>query len=169
MRIAIMGNSGSGKTTLARQLGERHGLDLLDLDTLAWEPGQVAVARDPALARSGVRAFCESRPGWVVEGCYGDLIGASLAKAGLLVFLDPGLETCLANCRARPWEPHKYPSKQAQDEKLEFLLAWVEEYYVRDGDLSLQAHAALFEAARCRKARIDGRADAARIAQLASA
>ena len=52
---------------------------------------------------------------------------------------------CLAHCRARPWEPHKYPSKQEQDGKLEFLLAWVREYYTRQGDLSLSAHQALFD------------------------
>ena len=167
MRIAIVGNSGSGKSTLARQWGEAHGLEFLDLDRLAWEPGKIAVARDPALALADLRAFCESRRGWVVEGCYAGLIEACLATASLLVFLDPGVEACLANCRARPWEPHKFVSKQAQDEKLGFLLAWASEYYVRDGDLSLQAHAALFDNARCRKVRLTGRADAAQVAQLA--
>ena len=45
-----------------------------------------------------------------------------------------------------PWEPHKYNSRHEQDEKLEFLLAWVREYYSREGDLSLVAHQALFDA-----------------------
>ena len=42
--------------------------------------------------------------------------------------------------------PHKYKSRREQDEKLEFLLSWVREYYVREGDLSLVAHQALFDA-----------------------
>ena len=46
--------------------------------------------------------------------------------------VEPGREQCLANCRARPWEPHKYASKAQQDEKLAFLLDWVAAYYERD-------------------------------------
>ncbi len=68
-------------------------------------------------------------------------------RAGaLLLFMNPGEEQCLANCRARPWEPPKYASKQEQDERLEFLLSWVREYYVREGDMSLAGHRACFDA-----------------------
>jgi hypothetical protein len=49
-------------------------------------------------------------------------------------------------CRARPWEPHKYDSKEEQDKRLSFLLSWVSEYYVREGEMSLSAHAACFNA-----------------------
>ena len=52
----------------------------------------------------------------------------------------------VANCHSRPWEPHKYVSKVEQDEKLQFLLSWVREYYTREGEMSLAAHRALFEA-----------------------
>ncbi|BBL72220.1 hypothetical protein MoryE10_28260 [Methylogaea oryzae] len=145
MRIVILGNSGSGKTTLARRLAAGHGLATLDLDTVAWEPGKIAVPRDPAEAAADVKAFCESNDRRVAEGCYAGLIDAALAYSPTLLFLEPGVETCLSNCRNRPWEPHKYPSKEAQDEKLAFLLAWVSEYYSRDGDLSLRAHQALFD------------------------
>lgn len=51
----------------------------------------------------------------------------------------------MAKTRSRPWEPHKYKSKEKQDAKLDFLLAWVREYYTRDGDTSLVAHQALFD------------------------
>lgn len=146
MRIAILGNSGSGKSTLAQRLAARSEMDALDLDGFAWEPGQIAVPRDPAAARSDVEAFCAAHEQWVIEGCYANLIQATLASAPLLLFLEPGVETCLAHCRQRPWEPHKYPSKAAQDEKLAFLLTWVRDYYSRDGDLSLGAHQSLFDA-----------------------
>ena len=63
-----------------------------------------------------------------------------------LVFLQPGEAVCLANCRQRPWEPHKYATKAQQDDKLEFLLRWVSDYYRRDGDMSLWAHQELFNA-----------------------
>ena len=50
------------------------------------------------------------------------------------------------NCRSRPFEPHKYATAAEQDAHLELLLGWVRDYYTRDGDLSLAAHQALFDA-----------------------
>lgn len=47
-------------------------------------------------------------------------------------------------CRLRPWEAAKYESRDAQDANLAYLLSWVTDYYGRDGQMSLQAHEALF-------------------------
>ncbi len=146
MRIAVLGNSGSGKSTLARSLAERSGAPVLDLDTVAWEPGQIAVARSPEAAQSDVRAFCSSHEQWVLEGCYASLVNVALEFSPRLLFLNPGEEQCLANCRSRPWESHKYASKQEQDERLSFLLSWVSEYYRREGEMSLAGHSACFDA-----------------------
>lgn len=140
MRFAILGNSGSGKTFMANWVGQTAGLPVLDLDTIAWEPDQPGVARSHDLATADVVRFCSAPGGWVLEGCYEHLIGASFPFRPLLVFLNPGLETCINNCHSRPWEPHKYPSKQSQDENLAFLLSWVGEYYTRSGPMSLEAH-----------------------------
>lgn len=146
MRVAIIGNSGSGKSTLAQHAAGLHNLVPLDLDTVAWLPGMPPVLRPAQEAAAEIEAFCTANERWVVEGCYGGLIEAALAFSPLLLFLEPGVEACLAHCRARPWEPHKYASKQEQDEKLEFLLAWVRDYYSRqEGDLSLAAHESLFD------------------------
>lgn len=145
MRVAIVGNSGSGKSTLAKALASARGLAALDLDTIAWEAGKVAVAREPAVAARDVRAFCEAHGAWVVEGCYSSLVEQALVYTPTLLFVDPGVDTCVAHCRARPWEPHKYASKQEQDVRLEFLLQWVRDYYVRDGELSIAAHTQLFD------------------------
>ena len=117
---------------------------MLDLDTVAWEPGKVAVPRAPEAARADVAAFCAC-PSWIIEGCYGDLIAATLSWKPELIFVNPGEAECLRRCRERPWEPHKYASKAEQDARLEFLLAWVSDYYRRDGPMSLKAHRALFE------------------------
>lgn len=144
MRIAIMGNSGSGKSTLAVWLAARTGATLLDLDTVAWAPDSIAVARPTADAELDVRAFCAARASWVVEGCYANLVQQTLQFAPRLLFLNPGEKQCLDNCRARPWEAHKYPSKDEQDKRLDFLLSWVTEYYTRDGEMSLSAHTGCF-------------------------
>jgi adenylate kinase family enzyme len=145
MPVAIIGNSGSGKSTLARRLAADRALPTLDLDTVAWEPNKIAVPRDHADAIADVKAFCETNKAWVIEGCYAGLVRAALQFSPTLLFLEPGVDACLSNCRNRPWEPHKYKSRREQDEKLEFLLSWVREYYVREGDLSLMAHQALFD------------------------
>jgi hypothetical protein len=73
------------------------------------------------------------------------MIEATFPFAPTLFFMTPGLQQCLANCRSRPWEPHKYMSKADQDERLAFLLDWVQDYYSRDGVMSLRGHQAAFE------------------------
>lgn len=154
MRIAILGNSGSGKSTLAGQIAAAHSITSLDLDTVAWEPRKIAIARAPEAAAADVTAFCSTHDRWVVEGCYGTLVGHAVAYSPILLFIDPGEEVCLANCRTRPWEPHKYASKAEQDAKLEYLLSWVRGYYTRDDDLSLSAHRTLFDSYRGPKLRL---------------
>jgi hypothetical protein len=87
----------------------------------------------------------------VVEGCYANLIEVALQCEPLLVFLNPGLDGCTANCLNRPWEPQKYPSKQAQDANLKLLMSWVAEYYTRDGPMSLRAHQEIYRGYSGRK------------------
>jgi adenylate kinase family enzyme len=147
-RILVFGNSGSGKSTHASNLVARHALVHLDLDTIVWEPGKIAVQRDPAATEASLRQFLGAHEEWVIEGCYGELIESASAHCTQLVFLNPGVETCLANNRRRPWEPHKYASMQEQDAMLEYLQAWVADYYSRDGAWSYRAHRRIFDAHR---------------------
>jgi len=144
-KISIVGNSGAGKSTLAKMLVNEDEFVTLDLDTIAWEPNQIAVPREINAQLSDLRNFCAANDAWVVEGCYASLIAASLAFEPYLVVLDPGREQCLANCKSRPWEPHKYASKDEQDSKLEYLLQWVRAYYARSDDTSLTAHRNVFD------------------------
>jgi adenylate kinase family enzyme len=142
-RILIFGNSGSGKTTLARRLAGEFGLAHLDLDSLAWDaPG---VRRSPEASVRVISDFVRTHAEWVIEGCYGDLLEEVVPAATELRFLNPGVEVCVSNCRARPWEPEKHPSKEAQDGMLDFLLAWVREYETRSDEYSLARHRLIFE------------------------
>ncbi len=142
-RILIFGNSGSGKTTMARALAREHGLAHLDLDSLAWDsPG---VRRSVDESGRAIREFVSAYPEWVIEGCYGDLLEQALPFATEVRFLNPGVEACISNCRARPWEPEKYPSREAQDQMLDFLLGWVREYESRADEYSLARHREIFE------------------------
>lgn len=146
MRVLIFGNSGSGKSTLAKQWAGAHGLAHLDLDSIVWEPGQVAVQRSPADIAASLQAFLAACDGWVVEGCYGELIRQAAGHCTEMVFLNPGLAICLEHNRSRPWEPHKYASPEAQDAMLANLQAWVEGYYERDDQWSYRAHRVIFDA-----------------------
>lgn len=145
MRVAIVGNSGSGKSSLARALSAIHGIEALDLDTLVWEREEPAVQRPLEAVLRDLTAWVGLRDRWVVEGCYAELIEAVLPQVTELLFLDPGLETCLAHNRQRPWEPHKYADKAAQDAMLPQLQTWIAGYYTRDDPWSFVAHRALYE------------------------
>lgn len=166
MRIAIIGNSGSGKSTLARDLALTHDLNALDLDTVAWEPDQIAVPRDPTIALRQVRDFCTRTPQWVVEGCYAGLIHAALPHASLLLFLEPGVRACITNCHNRPWEPHKFKSHQEQNRHFAPLLDWVRGYYQRDDDASLREHQALYDDFDGPKHKLTGRATARMVGEV---
>ena len=144
-RAAIIGNSGSGKSTLARVMARDGAVATLDLDTVYWEPGKIAVERPVPARIADVRKFCGSHDSWIIEGCYGDLIEAAFPWRPELLFLNPGREVCLRNCRNRPFETHKYGSGEEQDAMLGFLLDWVEDYYNRTGPMSFSGHLDLYE------------------------
>lgn len=144
-RTLIFGNAGSGKSTFAAHLSGAQGLAHLDLDTLVWEPRLVAVPRPSAAVEGDLVRFLAAETRWVIEGCYGEWIELASRHCTELVFLNPGEAICLAHCRSRPWEPHKYVSRAEQDKVLDFLLGWVRAYYTREDSCSLMRHQQLFE------------------------
>ena len=153
MKKAILGNSGSGKTTLARLLAAGSSTAVLDLDLVFWNAGPVE--RPSAERVAEVQRFCRDHDSWIIEGCYSDLIEASFPWNPELIFMDPGREVCISNCRHRPHEPHKYRTKEEQDQNLVFLLRWVADYYERDGLMSYRAHNDLFGRYQGPKRRVD--------------
>ncbi len=144
-RVVVLGNSGAGKSTLARALAAAHGLAHLDLDTLAWHPTDPPERTPLDEAGKALDAFTNANTRWVVEGCYADLAALIAPRADTMIFLDLSVAACQQHARARPWEPHKYPSQEAQDANLPMLLDWIAAYPEREGPLGRPAHAALFE------------------------
>jgi len=154
MKILVFGNSGSGKSTYARGLAAREGLAHLDSDSIVWGlgepgkigPGKIAVQRPDEAVAASLRNFIDSHAAWVIEGCYGELVRAASAHCALLVFLNPGIDACLANNLKRPWEPHKYVSLELQNSMLAQLQKWVAEYYQRTDAYSYRVHREIFDA-----------------------
>ena len=146
MNIVIFGNSGAGKSTLALNMARRHNLAHLDLDTIAWLPSSVPERRPHEQSREHVEQFTHHNKYWVIEGCYSDLIELVIEKASEVIFLNLPVSMCIDNARERPWEPHKYASKKAQDANLDMLIDWIKQYEVRDDTFSQSAHQRLFDA-----------------------
>ena len=150
-KIIIFGNSGSGKSTLAKHLVKQYGLSHLDLDILAWQDTNPPTRKPLNESAVEINQFVaenqkKDNKGWIIEGCYADLISLIESKANEMVFLNLSVEKCIENCRNRPWEPHKYASKEEQDKNLEMLINWIKQYPVRDDKFSLVSHMKLFDA-----------------------
>jgi adenylate kinase family enzyme len=141
--MIIYGNAGSGKTTMAKAVAREWSVAHLCLDHIAW--GATAVRRPLADSLADLAAFIAAHPGWVIEGCYGDLIAAALPHCTELRFLNPGIEKCLDNCLKRPWEPDYCASPEEQQRFLVPLLEFVQQYETRQDEFSLARHRALFE------------------------
>lgn len=148
-KVIVFGNSGSGKSTLAKKLSSDHNLAHLDLDTVAWDmnaklesgPVRKPIEKSKAL----IDEFVATNDGWVVEGCYADLLSLLTDDCTQMIFMNLPVDACIANAKNRPWEPHKYESKAAQDANLDMLIDWIKQYTERDDTFSQAAHQALFD------------------------
>ena len=141
----IFGNSGSGKSTLAKQLCNSEGLSHLDLDTLAWKSAMPPERNPLETSEPEISKFVSSSKGWVIEGCYSDLLEVALPFSNEIIFLNLPIELCIENARNRPWEPHKYESGEAQDNNLQMLIGWISQYSERTDTFSEASHKRLYE------------------------
>lgn len=139
-KILIFGNSGSGKSTLAKSLCESQDLAHLDLDLLAWEATTPPVRKSLNASKKDIDRFITINDSWVIEGCYTDLLELAEPHSNEIIFMNLPIEMCILNAKSRPWEPHKYKSKQAQDNNLDMLIDWISQYTNRDDTFSLDAH-----------------------------
>lgn len=149
MRIILLGNAGAGKSTLAKVLTLREPASRLSLDDVAFDGGTQRRPLKDSIA--DVEQFIAAHQSWIIEGCYADLIEPTLRYCEELIFLNPGIETCVAHCRSRPWEPEKFESSREQEQNLAQLIAWVRRYEERVDEYGLLRHRALFESFRGEK------------------
>jgi adenylate kinase family enzyme len=150
MRLVLLGNAGAGKSSLARRLQARQPAERLSLDAVAFEPGS-SERRPLADSVAAVRRFIAAQEHWILEGCYADILEPVLEHAEELIFLNPGVEVCVAHCRARPFEPEKFATPQEQQHNLENLIAWVSAYPTRDDAYGLLQHRRIYDGFSGRK------------------
>ncbi|MFM7674169.1 MAG: AAA family ATPase [Synechococcus sp.] len=149
MRILLLGNAGAGKSTLAGNLIARQPAARLSLDQVAFRAGSERRPIEESVAEA--ERWIAGHESWILEGCYADILEPLLVHGEELLFLNPGVEVCLAHCRSRPWEPEKFASPEEQERNLPNLLAWVRSYETRLDEYGLARHRALFDAFPGRK------------------
>src|SRR5947207_9720572 len=97
-RILVVGCPGAGKTHLARRLGAALSLPVHHLDDHYWRAGWTPT---PESAWTGVvRAMCDGAA-WIIDGNYAPSLPRRLARADLVVLVDPGPRACVTGYLAR--------------------------------------------------------------------
>ncbi|PYC22601.1 shikimate kinase [Aquipseudomonas alcaligenes] len=167
MKVILLGNAGAGKSTLAHHLQVHSPAARLSLDQVAFLEGAQRRSLEDSIAE--VREFIAAHSSWIIEGCYADIIAAVVNECEALIFLNPGIDTCIAHCRARPWEPEKFSTRQEQDANLDNLIAWVRTYATRDDEYGLRRHQALYQSFAGKKRELNAPAAPESIRQWLSA
>ena len=144
-KVLVFGNSGSGKSTYAKKLSLNENLVHLDLDTVAFKKDNPIQRKPLQESIAEIQEIINQHDAWVIEGCYGDLMKGLFEYANEVVFLNLPKALCQNNAKNRPWEPHKYESKAAQDKNLPMLLDWIVGYYERDDTFSFACHNELYQ------------------------
>lgn len=85
-RIHIIGGPGSGKTTLARNVGAYLGIEIHELDQIAFT-GKDFTER-PIPDRVADIYGIANRPAWITEGLFVQWTDELLARANMIVWLD---------------------------------------------------------------------------------
>ena len=143
MKAILLGNAGAGKSTLCKLMIAKNPAARLSLDEVAFRGD--ANRRPLQDSIEDVKSWISGHANWIIEGCYADIIEPVLRYCDELIFLNPGVETCVSHCRSRPWEPEKFSSRQEQDENLDNLIQWVRSYETRADEYGLSRHRALYE------------------------
>ena len=87
MKIAVVGSSGCGKTFIAKRLAERYGLEHIEMDSMAFEPGWTL--RPVENFRADLEKRLEkATSGWITDGNWESMGGIQLLLADKIIWLD---------------------------------------------------------------------------------
>lgn len=143
MNIVLLGNAGAGQSTLAKAMIAKWPAARLSLDAVAFSGGIERRLLQDSI--EDVKGWIVGHGRWIIEGCYADIIEPILPLCDELIFLNPGVDTCVAHCRSRPWDPGTFASPQEQEQNLHNLILWVRAYGERSDEYGLSRHRDLYE------------------------
>ena len=149
MKVIILGNAGAGKSSLAKKLIAQKHAAQLSLDEVAFQDGTDRRPIQDSI--DDVKRWISEQESWIIEGCYADIMEPVLSYGDELIFLNPGVDACIAHCLSRPWEPEKFSSHQEQEENLDNLVKWVRAYETRTDEYGLSRHRELYQSFRGNK------------------
>lgn len=112
---------------------------------MAWQATDPPERKPLPESNLAISEFLNANDGWVIEGCYADLLTLVQPHSSEAVFMNLPVALCIENARKRPWEPHKYESEQAQNKNLDMLVGWISQYPERNDTCSEAAHKQLYE------------------------
>jgi adenylate kinase family enzyme len=87
MNIAVIGSSGCGKTFIAKRLAERYGLEHIEMDSMAFDPGWTLRPVENFKADLEKRLE-KATSGWVTDGNWESIGGIQLLLADKIIWLD---------------------------------------------------------------------------------
>ena len=120
----MIGSGGAGKSVLAVELGRITGLPVIHLDKLYWKPGWVPMPED---AWSVVHGRLLEGERWIIDGNYGGEMGARVAGADTVVFLDLPRLVCIWGALRRHWRHRKggrTDMVEGQRERIDLKFLW---------------------------------------------
>jgi adenylate kinase family enzyme len=85
MRVVVVGTSGAGKSTAARRIGQRLGLEVIELDSLFHLPGW---SQRPEEEFRSLVAEATAGESWVVDGNYAVVRDVIWPRADVVIWLD---------------------------------------------------------------------------------
>ncbi len=93
-RVFVIGCSGSGKTTVARKIAADFGLEVHELDFIAWDRGGDGSLL-PYETRLEIARELASQDGWIVEGIYLGWTTPLMERADVIVWMDVPMRVAL--------------------------------------------------------------------------
>lgn len=117
-RVLVIGCPGSGKSSFARALRDCTGLPLVHLDMLYWRADRTTLSQE-AFDRA-LQAAIQGEA-WIIDGHYQRTLGARLAAADTVFFLDYPTRVCLDGIRTRQGQARSDMPWQGAEDEAEFL------------------------------------------------